>query len=143
MQATVPMARRMSPFLLAIILITLVLSLASIYNGIDAYTNSTDVDDSAGSFYLTIGVTTLAVSTYLLLQTRRRIIKLGIALPPLNTTLECQKCGFKNVREFQRGDYVFKQMEDQCPKCNEKAMSIGSIFREVKEKEKARETGYS
>jgi len=71
------------------------------------------------------------------------MLKLSIAIQPINTTVECQKCGFKNVREFQRGDYVFKPTEDQCPKCNEKTMSIGSIFREVKEKEKAREAGYS
>jgi len=90
-----------------------------------------------------MGISILAISSYLWLQTRRRMLKLGMGMLPLNTTLECQKCGFKNVREFQRGDYVFKNTEDQCPKCNEKTMTIGSIFREVKEKEKARESSYS
>jgi len=137
MESTIPVARKISPFLLAIIMITFVLSLASIYYGIEAYTKN----DPSGSFYLTMGITTLALSTYLLFQTRKRILKLGMGMEPLTTTLECQKCGFKNIREFQRGDYIFKQLEDQCPKCNEKAMSIGSIFREVKEKEKAREVG--
>jgi len=138
MEANVPATRRMSPFLLAIIMITLVLSLAVIYYGISAYTNenSTETDRLTGNYYLIVGVATLAISTYLLLQTRRRMLKLSIAIQPINTTVECQKCGFKNVREFQRGDYVFKPTEDQCPKCNEKTMAIGSIFREVKEKEK-------
>jgi len=133
MEATVSMARRISPFLLAILMITLVLSLASIYEGIDAYAKN---DSASGSLYLTMGVTTLIITTYLWLQTRRRMLRLSMGMQPINTTVECQKCGFKNVREFQRGDYVFKQTEDQCPKCNEKAMTIGSIFREVKEKEK-------
>jgi len=138
MEATVSMARRISPFLLAILMITLVLSLASIYEGIDAYAKN---DSASGSLYLTMGVTTLIITTYLWLQTRRRMLRLSMRMQPINTTLECQKCGFKNVREFQRGDYVFKHMEDQCPKCNEKTMTIGSIFREVKEKVK--EAGYS
>jgi len=138
MEATVPMARRVSPFLLVIIMITFVLSLAFIYQGFQDYT-SNRVD--SGSLNLTIGVTTLAISTYLLFQTKRRTLRLGLEIQPLNTTLLCQKCGFKNIRDFKRGDYVFKQMEEQCPKCNEKAMTINSIFREVKEKTK--ETGYS
>jgi len=133
MESSVSMARRISPFLLAILMITLVLSLASIYQGIDAYTKN---DSVSGSLFLTMGVTTLIISTYLWFQTRHRMLKLSITIQPINTTVECQKCGFKNVREFQRGDYVFKHTEDQCPKCNEKTMAIGSIFREVKEKEK-------
>jgi len=133
LEANVAMAKRISPFLIAILMITLVLSLAAIYQGIDAYTKN---DSTIGNLFLTMGVTTLIISTYLWFQTRRRVLKLSIAIQPINTTLECQKCGFKNVREFQRGDYVFKQTEDQCPKCNEKTMTIGSIFREVKEKEK-------
>jgi len=139
MEASVSMTKRISPFLLAIIMITLVLSLASIYEGIDSYTKN---DSANGSLFLTMGVTTLVISTYLWFQTRKRLLKLHMGMQPLNTTLECQKCGFKNVREFQRGDYVFKRAEDQCPKCNEKTMSIGAIFREVKEKERARELGY-
>lgn len=140
MEAAVQLTRRVSPFLLAILMITFVLSLASIYAGIDAYTHD---DSASGSLYLTMGVTTLVISTYLWLQTRRRMLRLGLGMEPLNTTVECQKCGFKSVRDFQRGDYIFKQMDEQCPKCNEKAMAIGSIFREVKEKEKAKEAGYS
>jgi len=131
MEANVPVTRRISPFLLAVIMISLVLSLAIIYEGINVYTSGND-----GSLYLLMGATILAISTYLLFQTRRQMLRLNIGIQPINTTVECQKCGFKNVREFQRGDYVFKQTEDQCPKCNEKTMAIGSIFREVKEKEK-------
>ncbi len=41
------------------------------------------------------------------------------------------KCGFKNIREFERGDYIFKEVEE-CPKCEEKMM-ISSIYREAEE----------
>jgi len=133
MESTTPTVRRASPILLAIIMIIFVLSLASVYWGIEAYIKN---DTANGSFYLTIGVTTLAISTYLLFQTQRRVVRISLEIQPLNTTLLCQKCGFRNVRDFQRGDYVFKQMEEPCPKCNEKAVTINSIFREVKEKGK-------
>jgi hypothetical protein len=134
--------RKMSPFLLAIVMISLILSLASIYEGIDSYTKNPP-DYAGGSLFVTIGLTTLVIVSYLWLQNRRRMLRLAIEMPPVNTTIECKKCGFKNVRDFKQGDYIFKQTEDQCPKCNEKTMAIGSIFREVKEKGKAAEAGFS
>jgi len=139
MNRSVPTTSKVSPFLLAIIMITLLLSMISIYQGINEYILG---DPSTGSFYLTMGAVTLALSAYMLFQTRRRMLKLvGMEMQPLSTTLQCQKCGFKNVREFQRGDFVFKQTDQACPKDNEKMM-IAAIYREVKEKEKAKEEGY-
>jgi len=139
MNSTVPVARRTSPFLLAIILITLLLSLISIYEGLTEYLVG---DSSTGGFYLTMGMVTLALSAYMLFQTKKRVLRLmGMEMQPLSTTLQCQKCGLKNVREFKRGDFVFKQTEEACPKDNEK-MIISAIFREVKEREKAKEEGY-
>jgi hypothetical protein len=55
--------------------------------------------------------------------------------------VQCAKCGFKNIREFKRGDFVFKETDEPCPKDNQK-MIISAIYREVKDKEKAREIGY-
>jgi DNA integrity scanning protein DisA with diadenylate cyclase activity len=133
MEPSNPNANKISPFLLVIVMITLVLALAFIYMGLQAYLGDKFED---GSLNLTLGMALLAISTYLLFQTKRRPLKKGLEIQPLNTTVLCQKCGFKNVREFQRGDYVFKQMEDPCPKCNEKTLSINAIFREVKEKTK-------
>jgi len=128
-----PATKKISPFLLVIVMITLVLALAFIYMGLQAYLGDKFED---GSLNLTLGMALLAISTYLLFQTKRRPLKKGLEIQPLNTTVLCQKCGFKNVREFQRGDYVFKQMDEPCPKCNEKTLSINAIFREVKEKTK-------
>jgi cation transport ATPase len=86
---------------------------------------------------LVLGLLGVALSTYVLVETRRRISKLKIVIPPVMTTIECRKCGTKNNREFQRGDYIFKEIEP-CQKCNDK-MLITSIYREVKEKEKEKE----
>jgi len=140
MNTTIPPTRRVSPFLFAIIMITLLLSLIAIYHGLNEYLSERP---ELGSIYVSTGIITLALSTYMLFQVRRRILKLtGLELQPLSTTMQCLKCGFKNVREFQRGDFVFKQTDQACPKDNEK-MVISSIYREVKEKEKAKEQGYS
>lgn len=147
MNASVPTARRVSPFLLAILLITLLLSLVSIGYGTLALASALAKgtldylggETGTGILFMTLGLATLALAAYMLFQTRKRISKLGLEMQPLITTLLCQKCGFRNIRDFQRGDYIFKQTENPCPKCSEKAVVIGSIYREVKEKAKARE----
>jgi hypothetical protein len=123
--------KRTSPIVIAVLLITFLLSLFSIFLGLDYYING---DPDSGSTYMLLGATTLALSSYVLFQTRRKLLKLALKTQPITTTIICEKCGLKNVRDFQRGDYIFKEMEP-CPKCNEK-MVITSIYREVKEKRK-------
>ena len=114
--------------ILAIILVaaTVLLSIIMIYQAMATYMAGGD-----GSYFLTLGITMLAVSTYMLLQWRRRTLKLSSETPQVITTIQCQKCEFKSVRKFERGDYLFKEMEP-CPKCKGK-MIITSIYREVKE----------
>ena len=126
--------RKISPIFLAIVLVVLALSLIAIYWGVEAYMKG---DVSSGNLSITMGITTLALLTYMVFQTRRRVQRLtgGLLTQPITTTMECPKCGLKNVRDFQRGDYMFKETDQQCPKCNQK-MSIASIYREVKEKRK-------
>jgi hypothetical protein len=58
-----------------------------------------------------------------------------LAPPKVTTTVECRKCGVKSVRDFQRGDYVYKELE-ACQKCPDDKMIITAIYKEVKEKEK-------
>jgi len=128
--------KKISPILLAILLIVLLLSVFSIFLGFDAYLGG---DTESGSTYMILGATTLALSSYALFQTRRRILKLALNTQPITTTILCEKCGLKNLRDFQRGDYVFKEVEP-CPKCNEK-MVIASIYREVPEKRKETRLG--
>ncbi|MBS7620622.1 hypothetical protein KEJ32_00615 [Candidatus Bathyarchaeota archaeon] len=124
-------ATRVSSFVLLIIFVTLALALAALVLAIYLY----DTAPGVAVYWLLLGFIGLALSTYVLFQTRQRILRLRIEMPPITTTIECKKCGFKSVREFQRGDYVFKEVEP-CQKCNEK-MIITAIYREVREKGKA------
>ena len=81
-----------------------------------------------------IGFIAMALSVYVLLQSRKRVASMKIKAPKIMTTVECRKCGFKSVRDFQRGDFIFKEPE-ACQKCEDKMM-ITAIYKEVKEKEK-------
>jgi len=130
-QATAPTAR-ISTFLLLVVFLTLALSFVALIFGATVVEQNTE----ASWVLLLLGFLGVSLSTYVLFQTRRRLSKLKIVIPPVVTTIECKKCGFKNVREFQRGDYIFKEGEP-CQKCNDK-MLITAIYREVKEKEKNR-----
>ena len=125
-------ATRISSFLLLVVFITLALSLVALILSVTIIGENSD----AAWVLLLLGLLGVAISTYVLVQTRRRLSKLKIVVPPVNTTIECKKCGIKNVREFQRGDYIFKETEP-CQKCSDKMM-ITAIYREVKEKEKER-----
>ncbi|MEM2953151.1 MAG: hypothetical protein QXM52_02970 [Candidatus Bathyarchaeia archaeon] len=124
-------ATKVSSVVLLIIFVTLAVSLSALILAIQAYTYGNDV---VAAYLLLLGFVGVASSTYVLFQTRKRIMRLRIETPPITTTIECRKCGFKSVREFQRGDYIFKEVEP-CQKCNEK-MLITAIYREVHEKGK-------
>ncbi len=123
--------KRVSSMLIVIILVTIVLSVAALYQAIEYFGTN---DLTLGSWFMFLGFIGLALSTYMVLQTRRRTVRLPFEAPKVITTIVCEKCGLKNMRDFQRGDYIFKDTEP-CPKCNEKMM-IHSIYREVEEKEK-------
>jgi len=126
--------RRISYLLLTIIIVTLAVSAVALSLAlidVDAQGNIVLKQNIDGSLLL-IGGSGFIVSAYMLLQTRRRTMRLEIKEHPVITTIVCQKCGFKNVRDFQRGDYIYKEAEP-CPKCNEKT-SVTSIYREVEEK---------
>jgi len=123
---------KISSYLLMIVFIALVLSLAALVLAINAFPQSRE----AAVYLLLVGFVGAALSTYVLFQTRKRILRLRIETPPIITTIECRKCGLKSVREFQRGDFVFKEVEP-CQKCNDK-MLITAIYREIKEKAKER-----
>lgn len=115
-------------FVLVAIFITLALSLTALILAVNFFPGIT------AYYLLLLGFLGAALSTYVLLQTRRKMKRLGIEPPTITTTIECRKCGFKNVRDFERGDYIFKEMEP-CQKCEEN-MLITAIYREVKEKGK-------
>jgi hypothetical protein len=122
--------RKVSPFLLMLILIGFIMSLAALYVAVDSLINQTEAMD--GYSFLAIGCGGLALSAYMLLQTRAKPIRNVLELPRVITTLECPKCDFKNIRDFEREDYIFKKA-GSCQKCNE-TMTITAIYREEKKK---------
>ena len=122
---------RISTFMLLIILIVMALSLVALAFAANAFILGEQI---VAAYMLAIAFIAMGLSSYVLLQSRRRMTAMKIATPATMTTVECRKCGFKSIREFQRGDYVFKELE-KCQKCDDKQM-ITAIYREVKEKEK-------
>jgi len=67
---------------------------------------------------------------YGIMQLRKKTAYIHLLNYNIVTTSECEECGFKSLRKFERGDYVFKPV-DKCPKCN-KVMIITSIHSEEK-----------
>lgn len=128
---TSPAASRISSFLYMIVLVVLALALVALALAVNAFLAGEQI---VAVYLVVIGFISLALSTYVLMQSRTRAAALKIETPQILTTMECRKCGFKSVREFQRGDYVFKDL-DKCQKCDDKLM-ITAIYKEVKAKEK-------
>jgi len=131
-------SNRVSSLVLLFIFLTLALSLVALIFGAAVLGGYYNIgSDLTGAYILLVlGILGIAISAYVVAEARRRLLKLKIAIPPVMTTIECRKCGVKNVREFQRGDYIFKET-DPCQKCDDK-MLITAIYKEVKEKEKER-----
>lgn len=81
-----------------------------------------------------VGMFAIVLSFVILYQNRKRLVSTKNMSPKVMTTVECKKCGTKNVREHQRGDFVFKEV-GPCQKCSDQQL-ITAIFKEVTEKEK-------
>jgi hypothetical protein len=123
---------RYSPFLLVAILIAFTLSISALYIAVDSIINQTDLTSSYS--FLAIGFFGLAITAYILFQTRKRPVPASFKTPKVLTTLECPKCDFKNIRDFERGDYIFKEA-GPCQKCDQK-MTVTAIYREEKKDQK-------
>jgi hypothetical protein len=121
---------KISTYLMSIVLIVLALSIVALILAVNFYPSRPDM----AVYLLVIGFIAMGLSVYILFQSRKRVASMKIEAPKVMTTVECKKCGFKSVREFQRGDFIFKDL-DACQKCNDK-MLITAIYKEVKEKEK-------
>jgi hypothetical protein len=74
-----------------------------------------------------IGGTGMAITFYMTFILRKRTT-MKKEVQNIMTTTECGKCGFKNMRKFAKGDYVFKTLGN-CGKCNE-PMTITAIYAE-------------
>jgi predicted ferric reductase len=121
---------KISTYLMMIVLIVMALSIVALVSAVYLYQS----DFQFAVVLLAMGLIAMGLSVYVLLQSRKRMASMKIEAPKVMTTIECKKCGSKSVREFQRGDFVFKDLAP-CQKCNDK-MVITAIYKEVKEKEK-------
>jgi hypothetical protein len=125
--------KKISTYVMSIVLIVITLSIVSLFLAGEAY--FMEKDALAASLLAIIGLIALTSSVFLLYQSRRQSVSMKIEISKVMTTIECKKCGFKNIREFQRGDYVYKEL-DACQKCPDTKQLITAIYKEVKEKEK-------
>jgi hypothetical protein len=131
---TAPASNKISTYLTLIVFIVMVLSLAAIFIAGETYIAG---DTISAGILATIGLIAMALSMFLLYQSRRQVAGVKIEAPKVMTTTECTNkgCANKTVREFARGDYVFKDLDVPCGKCGGHQM-VTAIYKEVKEKEK-------
>ena len=125
-----PATSKISTYMTLIVLIVLALSIVALILAANVFPSRPDM----ATYLLAIGFIAMALSVYILLQSRKRAVRMKIESPKVMTTVECRKCNFKSIREFKRGDFVFREL-DACQKCDEK-MIITAIYKEVKVKEK-------
>ena len=123
---------RISSFAFMIVIAVMALSIVAFGLAANAYLIGQDI---LAIYLVIIGAFALTLSVYFLLQSRRTAVAMKMMPSKVMTTVECRKCGVKTVRDFQRGDYVYKELE-ACQKCPDDKMIITAIFKEVKEKEK-------
>ena len=124
--------KKIPNYLTMIVLIVVALSIISLILAANAYFIGQTL---AAGFLAIIGLVALTMSVFTLFQSKRQVAQMKIEIPKVMTTVEC-KCGSKTVREFQRGDYVYKDLDVPCQKCPNTRQMITAIYKEVKEKEK-------
>ncbi len=126
--------KKISTYLTLIVLIVMALAVTALLIAAETYLAG---DQLAAGVLAGIGVLALAMSVGLLFQSKRQAAEVKIEAPKVMTLTECTNkgCNNKTSREFQRGDYVYKEIDVPCGKCGGKQM-VTAIYKEVKEKEK-------
>jgi len=124
--------KKISTYLTLIVLIVMALAVTALFIAFETYLVG---DQLAAGVLAGIGLIALTLSVFLLYQSKMQSAQVKIEVPKVMTTIEC-KCGGKTTREFQRGDYVYKDLDVPCTKCPTTKQMITAIYREIKEKEK-------
>src|SRR5512136_878461 len=119
-----PTTSRISSFVFIVVLAVYALSIVAL--GLAASLYGSSEQPYVWIYMAVLGLISLTLATYVLMQSRRHATTMKIVTPQVMTTVECRKCGIKEVREFQRGDYVYKELE-KCQKCDDKRM-ITAIY---------------
>jgi hypothetical protein len=81
--------------------------------------------DSLSLLWSFIGMFVMATGFALLTSGRQQ--KEEKPPPPTVTEIRCSSCDFKEIRDFQKGDYVLKAVETTCPKC-QSSMTIEGVY---------------
>jgi len=125
--------RTLNPMLLAMLAIALAMLALAIHQLYSAYSYAVSGYPEQASYPAFVGLIGLVAASYMLLQLRRRRIWSPTTELNVKSTAECGNCGFKDVRKFREGDYVFKP-SDPCPKCSSTTMVTSIYYEEVKKK---------
>lgn len=124
---------KISNYVTLIVFVVIALSIAALFIAVDTYLSG---DQIAALVLAAIGLMAMTLSVFLLYQNRQTAAQVRIEIPKVMSIVGCVKeCESKTSREFQRGDYVFKELDSNCEKCGGKQMIV-AIYKEVKEKEK-------
>ncbi len=120
---------------LAVVVVIGIFSLFSLYMGFRAF-GSENPENS--TYYIIIGTAGFAVIGYMFFRTKaitttRR--KSDAPKVDVVTILECPSCNLKRVRDFKRGDYVYKD-DEPCTRCDG-TMVITGIHKRAEAKKKA------
>jgi hypothetical protein len=127
--------KKISTYLTLIVLIVMALAITALLIAGETYLAG---DQLAAGVLAGIGLIALTLSVFLLYQSKLQSAQVKIEVPKVMTTIECtnKACTTKTVREFQRGDYVYKELDIPCQKCPTTKQMITGIYKEIKEKEK-------
>ena len=95
---------------------------------------------AAGGFILLfIGMSDPTIMSYVYSFSGLIMMSMGFALltsgrpkeeklpPPTVTEIRCNDCDFKEIRDFKKGDYILKAVEEVCPKC-QTGMTIEGVY---------------
>lgn len=119
---------------LAVVVVIGIFSLMSLWMGFQAYGSE---HPEQSTYYIIIGTAGFAAIGYMFFRTKTITTKKQ-TVPKVDvvTILECPSCELKRVRDFQRGDYVYKD-DEPCTRC-EGTMLITGIHRRAEEKKSKR-----
>lgn len=124
--------RSLSKVSLAIVVVIGVSSLLFLWLGFQSFGGD---NPDQGNLYIFVGTGLLAAIGYMFFRTKG-----GSSQKPLIekaevvTILECPSCDLKRVRDFKRGDYIYKS-DEPCTRC-EGTMTITGIHRKAEPKKK-------
>lgn len=118
--------------MLAAIVVIGIFSLFSLWMGFRAFSSD---NPERSTYYIFIGTAGFAAIGYMFFRTKAVMIKrMEVPKVQVVTTLECPSCDLKRVRDFQRGDYVYKD-DEPCTRC-EGTMVVTGIHKRAEPKRK-------